>query len=165
MGLKRYGVLRGRATGARREDDEDTPHYQVRVAAAGVDYRLAVNVKSQLSPSELLFLVVEDFRHPLTESLPALAEGFTSLAKAPETAALDFIRGNLFNRLDMRLLPSTPAGAGQRPERPAGALCRSRRRRNPARSSSRSASAGDRSAASRTRSSASIRATASTTST
>ena len=75
MGLKNYGVLRGRVTGARREDDQDTPHYQIRVAAAGVDYRLAVNVKSQLSPSELLFLVIEDFRHPLTERLPAVGRG------------------------------------------------------------------------------------------
>ena len=110
MGLKHYGVLRGRVTDAVREDDEDTPHYQIRVAAAGVDYRLAVNVKSQLSPSELLFLVVENFRHPITEKLTSLTEGFASLPKEPGTAALDFIRGNLFNRLDMRLLPSTLPG-------------------------------------------------------
>ena len=110
MGLKRYGVLRGRVVDARREDDEDTPHYQVKVTAAGIDYRLAINVKSQLSPSELLFLVDEDFRHPLIETLPSLAEGFTLLPKRPGTASLDFIRGNLFNRLDMRLLPSTLPG-------------------------------------------------------
>ena len=70
MGLKHYGVLRGRVTDAVREDGEDTPHYQIRVAAVGVDYRMAVNVMSQLSPSELLFLVVENFRHPITEKLP-----------------------------------------------------------------------------------------------
>ena len=110
MGLKHYGVLRGRVVGAKREDDADTPHYQVRVMAAGVDYRLAVNVKSQLSPSELLFLVDENFRHPLTEKLPALAEGFTALSRGPGTVALDFIRGNLFNRLDFRLLPSSLPG-------------------------------------------------------
>ena len=46
----------------------------------------------------------------MTERLPALAEGFTPLPKEPGTAALDFIRGNLFNRLDMRLLPSTLPG-------------------------------------------------------
>jgi uncharacterized protein YukJ len=110
VSLQHYGVVRGRVVGAKREDDADTPHYQIRVAAAGVDYRLAVNVKSQLSPSELLFLVVEDFRHPLTEKLTALAEGFTPLSREPGTAALDFIRGNLFNRLDMRLLPSSVPG-------------------------------------------------------
>src|SRR6187200_2167340 len=110
MSLKRYGVLRGRVVDARREDDDNSPHYQVRVAAAGVDYRLAINVKSQLSPSELLFLIVEDFRHPLTEKLSPLAEGFTRLPSEPGTAALDFIRGNLFNHLDMRLLPSSLPG-------------------------------------------------------
>jgi uncharacterized protein YukJ len=101
VSLKHYGVLRGRVIAAQREDGADTPHYQVRVAAAGTDYRLAVNVMSQLSPSELLFIVIEDFQHPLTQKLPALAEGFTALPKQPDTAALDFIRGNLFNRLDM----------------------------------------------------------------
>ena len=40
-----------------------------------------------------------------------MAEGFTLLPKEPGTAALDFIRGNLFNRLDMRLLPSSLPGA------------------------------------------------------
>ncbi len=40
-----------------------------------------------------------------------MAEGFASLPKEPGTAALDFIRGNLFNRLDMRLLPSSLPGA------------------------------------------------------
>ena len=110
MSLNRYGVLRGRVLDAKREDGTDTPHYQVRVTAAGTDYRLAVNVESQISPSELLFIVVEDFRHPLTQKLPALADGFTDLPKQPDTAALDFIRGNLFNRLDMRLLPPSLPG-------------------------------------------------------
>ena len=110
MGLKEYGVLRGRVVAAQREDGTDTPHYQVRVTAVGIDYRIAVNVMSQLSPSELLFIVIEDFQHPLTQRLPALAEGFTALPKQPDTAALDFIRGNLFNRLDMRLLPPSLPG-------------------------------------------------------
>ena len=110
MGLERYGVLRGRVVAARREDDRDSPHYQVQVSAAGTDYRIAVNVLSQLSPSELLFLIDENFRHPLTQKLDALAEGFTLLAKRPESGSLDFIRGNLFNRLDMRPLPPSLPG-------------------------------------------------------
>ncbi len=110
MGLERYGVLRGRVVAARREDDRDSPHYQVQVSAAGTDYRIAVNVLSQLSPSELLFLIDENFRHPLTQKLDALAEGFTLLAKRPDSGSLDFIRGNLFNRLDMRPLPPSLPG-------------------------------------------------------
>ena len=110
MALRHYGVLRGRVVAAKREDGDGSPHYQVRVAAAGVDYRIAVNVMSQLSPSELLFIVVDDFRHPVTQKLAPLAEGFNLLPSRPDSGALDFIRGNLFNRLDMRLLPHSLPG-------------------------------------------------------
>ena len=110
MGLERYGVLRGRVVASRREDDRDSPHYQVQVSATGTDYRIAVNVLSQLRPSELLFLIDENFRHPLTQKLDALAEDFTFLAKRPDSGSLDFIRGNLFNRLDMRPLPPSLPG-------------------------------------------------------
>jgi uncharacterized protein YukJ len=110
MALQRYGVLVGRVVDARREDDEDSPHYQVRVRAAGVDYRIAVNVKSKAFPSELLFLVGEDFRHVVTPRLAALEEGFKQLPKQPGGAALDYIRANLFDRLEMRPLPHTLPG-------------------------------------------------------
>jgi len=108
--LKQYGVLRGRAVDARREDGASTPHYQVCVMAAGTDYRLAVNVRSQVNPPDLLFIIIEDFRHPITDRLASLEEGFTRLESEAGTGALDFIRGNLFNRLDMRTLPSSVPG-------------------------------------------------------
>jgi uncharacterized protein YukJ len=108
--LQHYGVLKGKAIAAKREDDQSTPHYQVHVLAGEVHYRLAVNVKSQASPSELMFLVDDNFQHPLTAGLTALPQGFTALASAPGGQALDFIRGNLFDRLDMRILPPTLPG-------------------------------------------------------
>ena len=110
MPLERYGVLCGRPVEARREDDDDNPHYQVRVVANGTDYRLAVNVKSQAHPSELLFLVDDDFRHPVTSGLVGLRDGFTPLPSRPGGLALDFIRGNLFDRTTMRALPPTLPG-------------------------------------------------------
>src|SRR3712207_1878996 len=55
-------------------------------------YRIAVNVLSQASPSELLFLVDDDLRHPVTARLPELAPGFTALPSQPGALALDFIR-------------------------------------------------------------------------
>ena len=110
MALERYGVLRGRAVEARREDGNGNPHYQVRVVASGTGYRLAVNVKSQAHPSELLFLVDEEFRHPVTAGLLGLQDGFTPLPSRPGGLALDFIRGNLFNRTAMRALPHTLPG-------------------------------------------------------
>lgn len=110
MPLHHYGVLKGRAVAAKREDNDPTPHYQIQLVANDVNYRIAVNVKSQQSPSELLFLVNDNFQHPLTAGLPLLSQGFTSLQSKPGGQALDFIRGNLFNRLDMRLLPPTLPG-------------------------------------------------------
>ena len=72
MPLANYGVLKGKAIGAKREDDESSPHYQVHILAGTGHNRIAVNSKSQSSPSELLFLVDDNFQHPLTARLPAL---------------------------------------------------------------------------------------------
>jgi uncharacterized protein YukJ len=110
MPLQRYGVLKGSVVDARREDDPDTPHYQVHLRANGTSYRLAVNVKSMMSPSELLFLVDDRFRHPVIAGLPGLPHGFTELQREPGSLALDFIRGNLFDRLRLRPLPHNLPG-------------------------------------------------------
>ena len=110
MALKQYGVLVGRVVDSRREDEPSSPHFQIRVKAADVDYRIAVNVKSQTSPSELLFIVVEDFDHVVTDRLATLGQGFTAVPKRPGGLALDFIRANLFDRLDMRPLPPNLPG-------------------------------------------------------
>jgi len=110
MPLANYGVLKGKAIGAKREDDQSTPHYQVHILAGTGHNRIAVNAKSQSSPSELLFLVDDNFQHPLTARLPDLAQGFTPLPRTAGGQGLDYIRGNLFNRLDMRTLPSTLPG-------------------------------------------------------
>jgi uncharacterized protein YukJ len=110
MPLEHYGVLKGSVVEARREEDTDTPHYQVHVNADGTSYRIAVNVKSQMSPSELLFLVDDCFQHPLTAGLPGLPHGFTELQREPGSLALDFIRGNLFDRLRLRPLPPNLPG-------------------------------------------------------
>ena len=110
MALKHYGVLAGRVVDSRREDEPSSPHFQIRVKAADVDYRIAVNVKSQTSPSELLFIVVEDFDHVVTDRLATLGQGFTAVPKRPGGLALDFIRANLFDRLDMRPLPPNLPG-------------------------------------------------------
>jgi uncharacterized protein YukJ len=108
MPLDRYGVLIGQALERRREGAADTPHFQIRVA--GEQHRIAVNVQSQQSPSELLYLVDDDLRHPVTTALEALAPGWHDLPSQAGGAALDFIRGNLFDPAAMRLLPPDLAG-------------------------------------------------------
>jgi uncharacterized protein YukJ len=110
MPLAGYGVLAARALGSRTEGGSDSPHFQVHMDAAGTDYRLAVNVLSQESPSELLYLADEAFAHPVLELLPGLGDGFTELASAPGGAALDFIRGNLFDPKQMTPVPATAPG-------------------------------------------------------
>ena len=66
MPLKTYGVLKGRAI-ARRLGSGSSPHYQVHIVdEIGTNYRIAINVKSQLAPSELMYYVKSHFVHPLT---------------------------------------------------------------------------------------------------
>lgn len=103
MPLKNYGVLKGRPISSRLGFG-GSPHYQVHVVDDTTDYRIAINVKSKLSPSELLYLVVDDFRHPLLTDIASLSSGFTRLTGGAGGLAFDYIRGNLFNREHMRPL-------------------------------------------------------------
>ena len=108
MPLKNYGVLVGRAEDRRREGATDTPHYQVRlIDGSGTSHRIAVNVLSQESPSELLYAVDDDLRHPITAAVGSLSPGWHSL---PPRGGLDFIRGNLLSRDRMRPLPPDATG-------------------------------------------------------
>lgn len=103
MPLNSYGVLKGRPISSRQGAGR-SPHYQVHIVDNTTDYRIAINVKSKLSPSELLYLVVDDFRHPIVKELATLSLGFTQLESEPGDRALDYIRGNFFDNKDMRPL-------------------------------------------------------------
>ncbi|MBW3625445.1 MAG: DUF2278 family protein, partial [Armatimonadetes bacterium] len=82
------------------------------LGAAGAKYRVAVNVKStDRDRPELLFLVNGDFRHEVTRDLPVLPEGFLPLERKPGGPALDYIRGNLLDRREMKALPHDLPGA------------------------------------------------------
>ncbi|NEA98022.1 DUF2278 family protein [Streptomyces sp. SID13726] len=111
MPLKTYGVLITRADDTRREGGHDTPHYQIHLADdAGTHYRAAVNVLSSEQPSELLYLVSEDFRHPVTDRLEGLEGGWNTLPSGPGGPNLDFVRGNLFDPALLRTLPPDVSG-------------------------------------------------------
>jgi len=110
MPLTSYGVLVGRVLESRAEGGADTPHFQIRVRGGGTDFRVAVNVLSQQSPSELLYLADEAFQHPQVQTLSDLPDGFTAVPSRPGGIALDYIRGNLFDRRMMRALPATAPG-------------------------------------------------------
>lgn len=104
MPLHSYGVLKGRPI-ARRLGTYANAHYQIHIVDNTTDYRIAINVKSQLSPSELEYIVDDRFDHPITDQLSELPMGFTTLDSRPGGLALDFIRSNLFDRERMRPLP------------------------------------------------------------
>jgi uncharacterized protein YukJ len=109
MALRSYGVLKGKAIEVRLGAGQ-SPHYQVRLIDDTTDYRIAVNVKSQLAPSELEFIVIERFEHPIIAVVEPFPKGFRTLERKPGTGALDFIRGNLFDRSQMRPLPFSVPG-------------------------------------------------------
>jgi uncharacterized protein YukJ len=109
MPLKNYGVLKGKAIEVRPAAGQN-PHYQVYLVDDTTDYRIAVNVQSALAPSELEYLIDDRFVHPITTLLTEVPLGYTKIASKPATGALDFIRGNLFDRTKMRILPFNVPG-------------------------------------------------------
>ena len=108
MPLQNYGVLVGQVLDQRAEGGADSPHFQIRVDGAGTDFRVAVNVLSQQSPLGAAL----PGRRGLPPPAAAAAAGprrmaSPPLASAPGGLALDFIRGNLFDRPAMRPMPAT----------------------------------------------------------
>jgi uncharacterized protein YukJ len=111
MSLATYGVLKCRALERKIDPATDTsPHYQVLVSDGRNKHRIAINVKSQESPSDLLYLVNDSFVHPLLNQLVNFSQGFHKLENQAGGVALDFIRGNLFSPEDMKPLPTDLPG-------------------------------------------------------
>jgi uncharacterized protein YukJ len=112
MPVPNYGALVGTiidkldSRAAMKKNPGSKPHYQILVEANNIKYRIAVNVKSDQQPSDLQFLLKDNYNHPVLNHLKNLPVGFTPLSPQPDTAALDFIRGNLFNFKDMQIVPS-----------------------------------------------------------
>jgi uncharacterized protein YukJ len=113
MSLATYGVLKCRALERKIDPQTDpSPHYQVLVSDGLQKHRIAINVKSQESPSDLLYLVNDAFQHPILNQLANFSLGFHKLESQPGGVALDFIRGNLFRPEDMKPLPPDVPGPG-----------------------------------------------------
>lgn len=107
MPLRPYGVLKGKitkGTPAPRSNDS-TPHYHAEVEAGGETYKLAINVKSRMRPSELLYLVGDKFKSEQITHLQNLKDGFTEINTSNREIALDYIRGGLFDPKKMIELP------------------------------------------------------------
>ncbi|PSO61496.1 MAG: DUF2278 domain-containing protein [Cyanobacteria bacterium QH_2_48_84] len=109
MPLKSYGILKGRPI-QRRLAVTSNAHYQLHLVDDHTDYRIAINVRSKLKPSQLEYLVDENFQHPITSDLLALSWGFTKVERKASGLALDYIRLNLFERSKMIPLPLEAPG-------------------------------------------------------
>lgn len=110
MTIRSYGVLAGTAVDAKLAGKGAKPHYQIHIVVEGVHHRVAVNVVSDQSPSELLFLLQPDYHHGVLQTLPEVADGFTAVPSRPGGLALDFVRGGLFRPEDMKALPFDAPG-------------------------------------------------------
>jgi len=109
MPIKNYGVLKGKAIEVRLGTSSNA-HYQVHLVDDTTDYRIAINVKSEMAPSEVEYIVIENFNHPITHKIQEFDLGFTALAPTPNSGAIDFIRDNLFDRALMKPLAFDMAG-------------------------------------------------------
>lgn len=109
MSLKNYGVLKARPIDHQPGSGQN-PHVQLHVVDADSDYRIAINVASKLAPSELEYLIDSRFSHPVLDLLSPLELGWHVLPAKPAGAALDYIRGNLFDPREMSALPFNVPG-------------------------------------------------------
>jgi uncharacterized protein YukJ len=110
MSLQKYGVLKGKAIETKKGIGK-SPHFQILVSDDKLLYRIAVNVESQESPSEVLYYVDENFDHPIKDLLEPMPKGHHLLETKPGGMAMDFIRGNLFDPSLMKPLPHEIPGA------------------------------------------------------
>jgi uncharacterized protein YukJ len=112
MPLNDYGVLKAQPIGS-LEGTPHSPHYQIHVVdqQTGTDYRVAVNVLSQVRPYNLLYHVIDNFTYPTTADLLKLPDGFTKLASQSGGLAIDFLRSKIVDSDQMRPVLFTDTGS------------------------------------------------------
>jgi uncharacterized protein YukJ len=103
--LESYGVLKARILDRRVADGRD-PHYHVLCGVGTARWRVAINARSDVAPSEVEQAVLTDFDHPILEQVEALDEGWHRLDKG-----LDYVRGGVCTPADFTPLPLTRPGA------------------------------------------------------
>ncbi len=113
MPLKNYSLLKGKASNIAIDDDE-SPHMEIRIEAAGLSYRVAVNVRSNVAPNDLLYRKQDPFAHPFLDEFLTLPEGRTDLSNGPNKnraeLVLDYVRGNFVQREAMKIAPFQRTG-------------------------------------------------------
>ena len=102
-----YGVLRADPDRWVREDNQPTPHLQIRVLdKTGQPWRVAVNVRSDTGSDVVYWLVDPLIDHPVLAGLSTLPTGFSAAAH-PQDPALDYVRAPLFDWRAGTALPAS----------------------------------------------------------
>lgn len=96
MSLENYGVLKGKPKDYKGGKGKNA-HYHILVHDGKNEHRVAVNVNSQIPPSELLYFVDDNFSHPITDKLQNLEMGYKRLDNTSRDIRLDYVRGGLFD--------------------------------------------------------------------
>lgn len=112
MPIQNYGVLCGSikdkldSASALKKVPGGSPHYEILLQAANINYRIAVNVKSNDSPPDLLFYLDDNYKGKNIPFLTKLPDGYTALSSNSKSGAIDFLRGHLFDLKKMRVVPA-----------------------------------------------------------
>jgi uncharacterized protein YukJ len=111
MPIKNYGVWVAKAvrvSAERAKDDPESPHIHLHYKNQENDseeFRASINVKSLSKISELVFWFIPNFQHPIVNKLPDLNRGFQQIPSRAGGVAIDYIRGNLMDFQEGRILP------------------------------------------------------------
>jgi uncharacterized protein YukJ len=113
VSIRRYGLFTGKVIERRVENAGRSPHYQILLEGGGERFRAAVNTRSGTSharEADLLFFADDDFGHDITERLKDVEDGWLAVASRPHGLALDYQRGGMFDRRQMRRIPDSRPG-------------------------------------------------------
>ena len=105
-----YGVLKCKIVETTKIKGE-TPHFNIHVIADGVHFRVAVNLKSEIPPNELLYFIDYDFQKQITAKLSDIPQGFYAIGpNVKEEYGLDYICGDLLDIKNMQPLSDALPG-------------------------------------------------------
>lgn len=117
MGQINYSCLKGKIDRF-KPAPAGNPHLWMLIDVGSDSFFATVNIQSSkdapgspVAETYLNFLVVDDYRHPIVDHLRELQPGLKQQERTYAAGALDYIKGNLFDPRQMRVLPSQSAGS------------------------------------------------------
>ena len=119
MATINYSVLKGKIN-TFKPAPSGNPHLWMLIDAGSESFFATLNVQSSkdlpgapVAESYLDFFVDEDFQHPIVSRLKDdLQPGLVTQARSYAAGAVDYVKGNLFDPRNMRVLPNQGNGSG-----------------------------------------------------